>query len=202
MKNVLTLITCPIAVLAASIPRATQDAPSGPFVAGVWRPPQAGEVWFVGKAINASGGKFYINRNTSTYCPEGVSGLDCSLYAGSGTTFVTSNETTTMSLVVTVPGGQQVYVAPDGSLSYTQAHSAYIPEGSIITGFSRQQSVAFGAPVVLSNAGQSWNLCPVTEGEPKERTYQIFAVPGLLEGCLRTEIRSYNPDAGNVWQYA
>lgn len=35
-----------------------------------------------------------------------------------------------------VPGGQAIYVAPDGALSFTQAHSAYIPPGSAVTGFS------------------------------------------------------------------
>jgi hypothetical protein len=108
MKSVLTLITCPVAVLAASIPRAAQAAPSGPFSAGAWRMPLGiDDIFFAGTAINASGGKFYINKATSTYCPEGVTGLDCSLYAGSGTTLVISNGTTTMSLDVTVPGGQQ-----------------------------------------------------------------------------------------------
>ncbi|KAI0097989.1 hypothetical protein GGR51DRAFT_566031 [Nemania sp. FL0031] len=200
MKSVLTLITGPIAVLAASIPR---DVPSGLFSAGAWRAPQGNDVFFVGNSINASGGKFYINKNTSTYCPEGVSGLDCSLYAGTGTTFAISNGTTTMSLAVTVPGGQQVYVAPDGSLSYTQAHSAYVPEGSLVTGFSREQSVAFGAPIYLYSSGQNWYLCPVSEGEPRERTYQIFAFsPTPPEGCLGTQIRTYGPDEGNVWQYA
>ncbi|KAI0872984.1 hypothetical protein GGS24DRAFT_502258 [Hypoxylon argillaceum] len=201
MKSVITLITCPIAVLAASIPRAAQDAPSGPFSAGAWRMPLGGtdDVFFAGTAINASGGKFYINRATSTYCPEGVTGLDCSVYAGSGTTLVTSNGTTTMSLDVTVPG---VYVAPDGSLSYTQAHSASMPTGSVVTGFSREQSVAFGAPTYLYSAGQNWYLCPVTEGEPREITYQIFASSAAPEGCLATAVRTYPPGAGNVWQYA
>lgn len=29
-----------------------------------------------------------------------------------------------------------MYVAPDGTLSYTQAHSVYVPEGSVTTGWS------------------------------------------------------------------
>ncbi|KAI3340904.1 hypothetical protein F4824DRAFT_449926 [Ustulina deusta] len=200
MKSVLTLISCPVAVLAASISRGVQAVPAGPFTAGAWRTND--EVFFVGNAINASGGKFYINRNTSTYCPDGVSGLDCSLYSGSQTIFAIGNGTTTMSLDVTVPGGQQIYIAPDGSLSYTQAHSAYIPAGSTITGFSRQQSEAFGAPINLYSTAPYWSLCPVTEGEPRERTYQIFALSDNPVDCYLTQIRTYTPGSDHVWQYA
>jgi hypothetical protein len=50
----------------------------------------------------------------------------------------------TLAMGVVVPGGQQVYVAPDGALSYTQAHSAYIPPGSIVDGFSRTEGEQFG----------------------------------------------------------
>ncbi|TGJ82819.1 hypothetical protein E0Z10_g5941 [Xylaria hypoxylon] len=202
MKSVLALIACPVVVLAASISRRIQPAPFEPFTAGAWRIPQNDDVFFVGTGINASGGKFYINRNTSTYCPDGVSGLDCSLYSGSSTTFVIGNGTTTMSLDVTVPGGQQVYLAPDGALSYTQAHSASMPPGSNVTGFSREQSQAGGAPTYLYSPAQYWFLCPVTEGEPRERTYQIFAASGNLEGCYGTQIRTYTPSLGHVWQYA
>ncbi|TRX98387.1 hypothetical protein FHL15_000461 [Xylaria flabelliformis] len=106
MKNFLALIAWPAAALAASIPRAL-DTPTGPFAAGAWRIAQDTDIFFFGTAINASGGKFYINRNTSTYCPEGVSGLDCSVYSGTGTTLVIGNGTATMSLQVSVPGGQQ-----------------------------------------------------------------------------------------------
>ncbi|RWA14115.1 hypothetical protein EKO27_g976 [Xylaria grammica] len=186
MKSVLALIACPLAVLAASIPRDVEAVPSGPFSAGAWKIAQGTDVFFFGTAINATGGKFYINRDTSTYCPEGVSGLDCTAYSGSGTSFAIGN----------------VYVAPDGSLSYTQAHSASMPSGSIVTGFSREQSQAFGAPIYLYSANLSWYLCPVTEGEPRERTYQIFASSEAPEGCYGTQVRTYTPGSGHVWQYA
>ncbi|KAI3327052.1 hypothetical protein HD806DRAFT_485885 [Xylariaceae sp. AK1471] len=204
MKNVLVLIACPAAVLAAAISRGTQSVPSGPFAAGAWRMPQDtdSDIYFFGTAINASGGKFYINRNTSTYCPDGVAGLDCSLFAGSGTTLIIGDNSDGMSLEATVPGGQQVYIASDGSLSYTQAHSAYIPAGSVVNGFSREQSQAFGAPIYLYSTSGSWYLCPVTEGAPTERTYQIFASSEALEGCVGTQVRTYTPGEGNVWQYA
>ncbi|KAI0447264.1 hypothetical protein F4803DRAFT_546478 [Xylaria telfairii] len=195
MKSFLTLIAWPAAARALT-------TPTGPFSAGAWKIAMGTDVFFAGTAINASGGKFYINRDTSTYCPDGVSGLDCSAYSGTETTLVIGNGTTTMSLEVSVPGGQQVYVAPDGTLSYTQAHSAAIPPGSTVVGFSRQRSEAFGAPVYLYSAGLYWYLCPVTEGAPRERTYQIFAANNSPEGCYGTQIRTYGPEPGSVWQYA
>jgi hypothetical protein len=107
MKCISALIFCPVAVLSAAIARETQLAPSGPFAAGAWKIPQGTDPPFFGTAINASGGKFYINRATSTYCPAGVSGLDCSAFSGSGTTLIIGESSVTMSLEVTVPGGQQ-----------------------------------------------------------------------------------------------
>ncbi|KAG5986150.1 hypothetical protein E4U43_005640, partial [Claviceps pusilla] len=41
---------------------------------------------------------------------------------------------------VIVPGGQQIYIAPDSSLSFTRPHSAYIPPGSVVTGFTLQDN--------------------------------------------------------------
>jgi hypothetical protein len=107
MKSVLALLVCPVTVLSAVISRNTRSVPSGPFAAGAWKIAQGTDTYFFGTAINASGGNFYINRNTSTYCPDGVSGLDCSTFTGSGTAFVIGEGSDTMSLQVTVPGGQQ-----------------------------------------------------------------------------------------------
>lgn len=133
MRSFLAIIACPVAALAASIPaRALPVPPFVPFTAGAWRPPTADVAFFVGTAINASGGKFYINSNTSTYCPDGVSGLDCSAYSGSQTVFLIGNGTTTMSLDVSVPGGQQgkylrqlVFYRDSGTNSANSAYSLH-----------------------------------------------------------------------------
>ncbi|KAI8632779.1 hypothetical protein F5Y19DRAFT_471949 [Xylariaceae sp. FL1651] len=187
MKSILALVF-PCAVLGAAISPKTSAVPSTPFTAGAWKVAHGSAPSFYGTAINASGGKFYINRNASTYCPEGVTNLDCSLFNGTQT-------------ILDIGDNSDIYVAPDGSLSFTQAHSAYIPENSTINGFSRKQSAAFGAPIYLYNAGKNWYLCPVTDGAPTERTYQVFLAQGSLEGCVTTEVRTYTPNAGSVWQY-
>jgi hypothetical protein len=75
---------------------------------------------------------------------------------------------------VEVPGGQQVYVGPDGALSFTMAHSADIPPGSLDTGFKNQQGTA-GGPGDFSPPGQGFLACPTGQGQ-----WQVFSdVPGL-----------------------
>ncbi|KAI1647920.1 uncharacterized protein F4817DRAFT_315461 [Daldinia loculata] len=198
MRALTALLVGPAVTLAAAIIPRDGPVPEGPWTAGVWRMPAEDNAVFTGDAINASGGKFYVNKNTSAYCPGDVANLDCSLYPGSKTVFAGGNNT--LFLSVGVPGGQQVYIAADGSLSYTVPHSGALPEGSVSTGFERQRSESFGAPVVLGNAGQLWLMCPVSEGEPRERTYQMYVGHGP-EGCLNTGVRTYTSSGPDAWEY-
>lgn len=69
-----------------------------------------------------------------------------------------------------------VYVAPDGSLSYTQPHSAYIPEGSTIEGWSRVNGDASNSLGSLSFSG-GLIACPKAEGKP----WQVY---GQVEGFV------------------
>ena len=70
---------------------------------------------------------------------------------------------------VIVPGGQQAYVAPDGALSYTVAHSAYIPSGSIVDQFSKEAPTA-GSQFGHLNFETGFIACPAGEGQG----YQVF----------------------------
>ncbi|KAF2671555.1 hypothetical protein BT63DRAFT_369266 [Microthyrium microscopicum] len=84
-------------------------------------------------AINASGGSFWIHKPTQSYCPDSVANITtCPL--GNGTSFVAGGQAGTLFMNTEVPGGQQVYVAPNGLLKYTVPHSGNIPEGSLTTG--------------------------------------------------------------------
>ncbi|KAI1775030.1 hypothetical protein F4818DRAFT_417574 [Hypoxylon cercidicola] len=200
MRTSITILACAAIAHAAVINPRAGSVPEGPWTAGVWRKPIDDDVFFTGNAINASGGKFWVNRDTSAYCPEGIEGLDCTLYPGSKTVFAGGNNT--ISLSVSVPGGQQVYIAPDGALSYTQPHSAFMPNGSVVTGFSRTRSESFGAPVILGMLGHSWLICPVGEGEPQEKTYQLFILAdSQKEGCYLTSVRTYTSSGLDAWEY-
>jgi hypothetical protein len=109
--------------------------------------------------LTARGGKFYLGGGApSSYCPTEIGAENCP----PGNSTVLAGGDNTLSLGVLVPGGQQVYVDADGSLSYTQAHSAYLPEGSIREGFSREAPeggadfghLDFDSGFVACNAGE------------------------------------------------
>lgn len=105
MKTSTVLLAFPLAALGAAAAPQARAVPSGPWTAGVWKIAEGSDFFFFGDPINASNGKFWVNRETSSYCPDGVEGLDCSLYPGSNTVFTGGNNT--LSLSVAVPGGQQ-----------------------------------------------------------------------------------------------
>lgn len=54
-----------------------------------------------------------------------------------------------------------VYIAPDATMSYTVPHSAYIPEGSVVDGWSKTEGESFGH--LTFDGGLV--ACPV-EGKP------------------------------------
>lgn len=95
------------AILAAypAVALAAGSALEDPWTAGVWRLPSDDDYFYTGVDINASGGKFWVHRNVSAYCPDDVDNLDCSAYPGTRTVFTGGNGT--LSLAVGVPGGQQ-----------------------------------------------------------------------------------------------
>ncbi|KAI0543238.1 hypothetical protein GGR58DRAFT_496698 [Xylaria digitata] len=188
MKFTLALIAYPIAALAAFLPQKQTrlSALDEPFVATVWSNDITKAV------VSASGGKFYIGRPTHTYCPGGV--VDCSHYTGTETVFHPVYDSR-LALQVDVPGGQRVYVAPDGSLSFTQAHSAYIPPGSTEVGFSHEECVKSDETYLLIT-DLKWYICPLLD-----RTYQLYASGAPFGDCSEAEIRTYAPDQGEVWQY-
>ncbi|OCL02783.1 hypothetical protein AOQ84DRAFT_348623 [Glonium stellatum] len=143
------------------------------------------------QSINAAGGKFWVaGRATDSYCPEAEI-ANCP--AGTSTVFAGGDDT--LSLDVEVPAGQLVYIAPDGSMSFTQAHSANIPAGSIETGWTHSEGPSFG---FLSWAN-GLVACPVA-GEG----YQIF---GQLEGvslssdCLGFDMLTSNTTGVGAWEY-
>ncbi|KAH8165103.1 hypothetical protein CIB48_g3130 [Xylaria polymorpha] len=186
MKFALALIACPIAALAASVSGARQSALDGPFTA------RLSSRNVVNKAVNSSSGQFFINTPTETYCPGGV--VDCSNFTGTETVFVLGDDTR-IGLQVEVPGGQQVYIGPDGALSFTPAHSAYIPPGSIVNGFSREQGIGPNE-VYLRIANRQWYICPLPEN-----VYQVFAFNVSHDNCFEVAINTFVPQPGNVWEY-
>ncbi|CZT43367.1 uncharacterized protein RSE6_03396 [Rhynchosporium secalis] len=81
------------------------------------------------QVIQASGQAFYLGLAApTTYCPEIVEPFcpdtDETIIAG-----------VMGGMYVNVPGGQQIFVRVDGSIGYTQAHSASVSAGAYRGGF-------------------------------------------------------------------
>lgn len=105
---------------------------------------------------------------------------------------------------VEVPGGQRVYVAPSGALSYTRPHSAYIPPGSSTTGFKYVPHENYGNYYYKDG----FMACPV----PADRIrFQVFAgikdadVPrGNVSECQGFDVVTtrYVGDGPAAWEYA
>ncbi|KAM7195364.1 carbohydrate-binding module family 52 protein [Rhypophila sp. PSN 637] len=151
------------------------------------------------KPITASGQRWWINGKTSSYCPEVVgaacpSGNITSIVAGSGGA----------SMNVMVPGGQQAYLTPDWGVGYTQAHSAYIPSGSLTTGFGAYQGGGF---VNLNGNGWPWVACPPTSSGGGGGIWTLVAKNSTnaasLNLCTPINLKINPLPQGSVgaWQY-
>ncbi|KAI2633952.1 hypothetical protein GGS21DRAFT_490870 [Xylaria nigripes] len=196
-----TAIACQVAALAASV---SAQVPTGPFSIAAYKAQIPGDdVFFLLSPINAGKGKFFINQGPNTYCPTGVDGLDCTHFVGTATNLLQGDGSSTLALEVSTPGGQQVYLAPDGSLSYTAGHSAILPEGSTLEGFSKEITSAEGNPISLQLLNKKFYLCPVSNGSvTRTDISQLFAAAEPLPNCVNIDVRVLNAAIGQVWQFA
>ncbi|KAI1772222.1 hypothetical protein F4818DRAFT_179904 [Hypoxylon cercidicola] len=81
-----------------------------------------------GALINAAGLGFYLSlEGPETYCPKNVK--NCPPVEG---TLVYAGLT---GMAVQVPGGQRIYVAPNGQVRFTVAHSSSMPPGAMVGGW-------------------------------------------------------------------
>ncbi|KAG9835899.1 hypothetical protein KCU98_g13039, partial [Aureobasidium melanogenum] len=111
-------------------------------------------------AINANGNSFWLNKETSSYCPN-ITVTSCP--EGKYTYFEGGNNT--LSLNVEVPGGQRVYVAQDGSLGYTIPHGSVSGSQNVsYTGFNLRDS-----GIHLQYKGADWIAVPIGSA------YKVYA---------------------------
>ncbi|PGH10542.1 hypothetical protein AJ80_07488 [Polytolypa hystricis UAMH7299] len=186
------IISSLAALLAATV--TAQDRPSS-FTVMALR--SASPIHFL--PMQAAGRHFWLGGKPSTYCPVQV-GDNCP----PGNHTVISGLT---SLSVLVPGGQRMYVEPSGALGFTQAHSIYIPPGSIQYGFEYTPGTEFGIYGFTGFGATGWMACPV----PDRPSYQVFAamrnatVPsGDVDDCLGFSAAAieYKGPSPAAWQYA
>jgi len=141
--------------------------------------------------LTARGGKFYLGGGPpSSYCPPQV-GAGCP----SGNYTIFAGGVVTLSLAVDVPGGQQVYIAPDGTMSYTSPHSAYMPTGSIIDGWNKTEGTQFG----YLTFDEGLVACPTT-GQGYQVYGQIANITFAPE-CLGFDALTSNTTLFGAWEY-
>ncbi|KAL7931602.1 hypothetical protein V8C35DRAFT_112633 [Trichoderma chlorosporum] len=158
-----------------------------------------------GKVINDRDRSFIVGApspstscslHDAAQCPAGVSTLingDMSFLASAA------------------PGGQFIYVAPDGSISYPPAHSALRPPGAQIGGFhSYPVSLGNGESVNILNWRSSdgtaglW-ACPVSPIEPMAYQAVLKAATAQFNGfgCLAIDGIRIQPAGTSfgAWEY-
>ncbi|TGO10804.1 hypothetical protein BTUL_0125g00180 [Botrytis tulipae] len=143
------------------------------------------------QAITASGGRLYIGKKTSSYCP-----LEAGCPAGTSTTFVAVGST--LSLNTEVPGGQQVYIATDHSVSFTQAHSGNT-HGGVVSGwtYTAGENGSLGS---LSFPDYGFIACRESDG-----LYGVFLTHGGsgTGNCTGIAVATvpYTGESPSAWQY-
>ncbi|KAI4113551.1 MAG: hypothetical protein LQ345_005495 [Seirophora villosa] len=180
------------------------------------------------RSVNANGGAFWIGKETASYCPltdqsQCPPGNSTVLAAGGGGASMVCVAVIPFKCLadawdqnVVVPGGQQVYVAPNGALRFTTAHSAYVPAGSAIDGFNAtvgEINGSLGRFTFNGLGADGFLACPVNADGTEP--YQVFAnVKGLSDHDVPGECKDkclgfsaltgpYKADdpSAFVWQY-
>ena len=100
-----------------------------------------------------------------------------------------------------VPGGQLVYVETNGALGFTQAHSAFIPPGAVISSFTVTPGASFGTLGFSGLGANGFLACPSANGSAP---YQILAnvAGGNFVNCLGFDALTTSFAGGfGAWQY-
>lgn len=174
---------------------ATPPAPAPTGFFGVMSARSASPIHLL--PLTARGGKFYLGGpGPTSYCPVEQVGDACP----PGNSTVLAGGDKTLGLGVVVPGGQQVYVAPGGALSYTGAHSGSMPSGSIVDKFSRE------APTGESQFGHlsfetGFVACPAGEGQGYQVFGQVTDGSAFGADCLGFSALTIATDKAGAWQY-
>ena len=97
-----------------------------------------------------------------------------------------------------------MYVAADGSVKYTIAHSGAIPKGAFTTGFVYEPPTtgqSFGSLSFNAGGATGFVACPVSGSAS---AYQVFAdITGKdTTGCLGLDALTTEYDGAPAWQYS
>jgi hypothetical protein len=152
-------------------------------------------------SIEAGGLGFRLGGGTGSYCPTFV-GPSCP--PGNQTVFFGSG------ISVMVPGGQQQYFEPGGRVGYTQAHSLYMPTGSLPGGFSYYKCPNEQCGHITTTVFGATGLMACPDSSTGIQVYVLYAkipnavVPsGNVQDCISFDglTSDYNGPLPAAWQY-
>jgi len=149
-----------------------------------------------GKPVTAGGLRWNLAGTTAAYCPVAQVGSDA-CPPGRTTSFVAGDGRVSMNVMV--PGGQQVYLdAQQWTMGYTQAHSAYVPPGSLREGFGAYEGGGF---VNLNGGGLGWVACQEGSGGGWTLRGRNETNAAGLAGCTGVNLRVVKESGFGAWQY-
>ncbi|RTE76426.1 hypothetical protein BHE90_009117 [Fusarium euwallaceae] len=141
------------------------------------------------RVINARDKAFVIGASMpGTFC-----GLDNTTECPAGTSTQVDERMT--ALAAAVPGGQFIFVAPDGTISYPSAHSALRPPGSKVGGFQASQIISeCKMPIKVlvwlpEDGNRGMWACPTSMNVPMADEAVLKATTGEFKGkgCLKVD---------------
>ncbi|KAK4498428.1 hypothetical protein PRZ48_011086 [Zasmidium cellare] len=152
--------------------------------------------------INANESGIWIGKDAGSYCPPSFAEQNITCPNNGRTVFSgPSVANGSLSLGVSVPGGQQVYIDPQyGIVSFTQPHSANKPEGSVVDGWTFTNGSSFGT--------LSWSngilFCSLSGNDSSVGPWQMYAaLPQLHFGpaCLGASLIASSESGPGAWEY-
>jgi hypothetical protein len=153
-----------------------------------------------GQSVTACGQHWSVGGQTCSYCPSQQVGAACP--AGNITAVIASEGRAAMDTMV--PGGQVVYLDPYWNVGYSQAHSAYIPPGSTLTGLAAYKGGGF---VNLNGNGYGWVACPPAASGGGGSSWNLVAKnasnAGTLGNCYGVNLKVNELPQGQfgAWEY-
>jgi len=198
-----TTILSTIAIMATSVfaapagtttaSAAASTASAGPFNLMSIR--SASDIQYA--TINARNSKFFIGKNTDAYCPADNDEIPCGSFGNSTQVRLYGDQ---LSMDVSVPGGQTVYIGPKGALRFTEPHTYSMPKGSTTGGFSITEEDG-GVYASIGHEG-GFLACPV-DAAKGGYPYQIFVgVKGFSrENCTGFDFAAVNSTQPGAFEY-
>ena len=102
-----------------------------------------------------------------------------------------------------VPGGQSVFVLPNGELGFTEPHSGAYPAGAVTTGFVETPGSTYATFGFTGLGATGFVACPTVNNTGP---YQVYAqvtgfIPSNSNDCIGFDTIAYTPTGPGAFEY-